>query len=306
MKMPKQKILLTKVQVNKYKSIETQQVFDVEEAVTTLVGKNEAGKTAVLEAIAKTNYFEDDPKFKFDATYDYPRKERKKFTKSEEDVTVVTSSYKISDAYLREIQSSVGKNTFNVKEFTCSRAYLSDSWTYTGISANKAEFLKHKLKQYGITDPAFSEEFMSLNTLAEVEALETKTTEDAHKKLAGFTKSYFKSAGTWSNPIESYIVWVWIKPAQSKFLYYDAYYELPSEIEIKKLQNEQLQEEELKTSKALFELADINIDELVAGENYEPYKAELEATSNEITSKLFDYWKTNTNLRVDFDIENRL
>lgn len=75
--MPEQKILLTKVELNKYKSIETVQAFNVGKAVTTLVGKNEAGKTAVLEAIAKTNYFANDPKFKFDATYDYPRKEKR-------------------------------------------------------------------------------------------------------------------------------------------------------------------------------------------------------------------------------------
>lgn len=91
-----------------------------------------------------------------------------------------------------------------------------------------------------------------------------------------------------------------------KFLYYDEYYELPSEIEIKKLQTEQLEEEKLKTSKALFDLADINIDELVNDDDYEPYKAELEATSNQITSTLFDYWKTNTNLRVEFDIQKQI
>ena len=77
-------IVLTSVKLDKYKSYETPQSFDVDEKVTVLVGKNESGKTAVLEAIAKTHYFEDDPKFKFDATHDYPRREKKRYDKSEE------------------------------------------------------------------------------------------------------------------------------------------------------------------------------------------------------------------------------
>jgi predicted ATP-dependent endonuclease of OLD family len=42
--------------------------------ITVLVGMNESGKTSVLECLAKTNYFEDDEKFKFNETLDYPRK----------------------------------------------------------------------------------------------------------------------------------------------------------------------------------------------------------------------------------------
>jgi len=53
-----------------------------------------------------------------------------------------------------------------------------------------------------------------------------------------------------------------------KFLYYNEYYALPSrDSSIEKLNEEGLEEEELKTAKALFELADINTDELINSEN---------------------------------------
>src|SRR5690606_1090078 len=74
---------------------------------------------------------------------------------------------------------------------------------------------------------------------------------------------------------------------------------------INQLQNTKLDSESLKTSRALFDLADINVQQLLKDDNYEPYKAELEATSNEITSTLFEYWKTNANLRVEFDIQKQ-
>jgi len=105
-------ILLKSVTINKYKSIETPQTFTIEDGITTIVGKNEAGKTAILEAIAKSNYFEDDSKFVFDSTYDYPRKEKKAFDKSDKDVQVISCTFEISKTLLDRIQADVGTKAF--------------------------------------------------------------------------------------------------------------------------------------------------------------------------------------------------
>ena len=48
---------LINVTIFKYKCIETEQSFKVEDDITILVGMNESGKTSLLEALAKTNYF---------------------------------------------------------------------------------------------------------------------------------------------------------------------------------------------------------------------------------------------------------
>ena len=65
---------LTKVTVHRYKSFITEQTLDVESRATRIVGKNESGKSALLESMAKTKYFDTDNKeFKFDKTLDYPR-----------------------------------------------------------------------------------------------------------------------------------------------------------------------------------------------------------------------------------------
>ena len=60
-------IKLIKANIIRYKCIETEQSFDVEDDVTVLVGMNESGKTSILEALAKTQYFENDEKFTFDS-----------------------------------------------------------------------------------------------------------------------------------------------------------------------------------------------------------------------------------------------
>ena len=299
-------IKLTNIEINKYKSIETEQSFEVDEKVTTLVGKNESGKTATLEAIAKVNYFEEDPKFKFNSTYDYPRKERKKFDKSGKDVKVIECTYEISTELFKKIKQDVGADVFKSRTFKYSRAYLSKTGTLGVISADRQKFLEFKLKESKIRDKAFVEKVNAIKSEKDINTLISETDNDVFKLFLSGLKKFFANSWNWSTgAISEYVARKWIEPNLPKFLYYDEYYALPSTIEIKDLQKNSLEEEKLKTSKALFELADINIKELLNDDDYELYKSELEATSNEITEKLFKYWKTNTSLRVEFDIEQK-
>src|SRR5712675_886441 len=73
---------LSKVRVTEYKSVQYSGDFEIGEKtvdfktgdVTCLVGKNESGKTALLEALYRLNpIIESDAKF--DVTDDYPRNE---------------------------------------------------------------------------------------------------------------------------------------------------------------------------------------------------------------------------------------
>lgn len=299
-------ITLQRVRIYKYKCIETEQSFEVDPKVTTLIGKNESGKTTILEAIAKSNYFENDPKFAFDATYDYPRKEKKQFDKSGEDISVITCFYKLSKDLLREIQNDVGSKTYINEEITYSRKYLTEKGTIGNINIDMKKFFEYKLKQYSVSDKNFLERLTTIRSAENLNALVSETADDLLLRFLTEIKPYFRNDWKWPNPIEEYVARVWIKPRLPKFLYYDEYYELPSEIEIRKLQENQLDDEHLQTSKALLELADINVNDLINDDDYEPYKAELEATSNEITATLFKYWKTNSNLRVEFDIQKQV
>jgi hypothetical protein len=64
---------LTKARVRKYRSIRDTGYFEVESAKTILVGPNEAGKSALLQALQQLNPPPDIKKF--DALRDYPRSE---------------------------------------------------------------------------------------------------------------------------------------------------------------------------------------------------------------------------------------
>ena len=64
---------LTKVHVTEFKSVYDSTPFEVGE-ITCLVGKNEAGKTAVLEALYRLNPIVEEEGI-FDVTDDYPRRD---------------------------------------------------------------------------------------------------------------------------------------------------------------------------------------------------------------------------------------
>jgi recombinational DNA repair ATPase RecF len=104
------KLKLTKVKINKYKSFNKEQEIDIDDKVTVLVGKNESGKTAFLEAIAKINYFENNPFFKLNIIGDYPRNELIRFKNSGEDTEALRCDFEISKEMMQVIEYDLGKD----------------------------------------------------------------------------------------------------------------------------------------------------------------------------------------------------
>lgn len=92
---------LSKVRVQNYRSIIDTGEFEVERLKTILVGPNEAGKTAILQAIQQIN-----PPAgvkNFDSLRDYPRALYSQISRGEvdiEDVAVVTATFELEQADL--------------------------------------------------------------------------------------------------------------------------------------------------------------------------------------------------------------
>ena len=293
---------LKDVIIHKYKSFETTQKFELENDITILVGMNESGKTSALEAIAKTRYFQNDEIFKFNATHDYPRKEKKKMEKSGENPAAITCAYEIDNALQQSIEKEMGKGVLKSTTFSVTTKY--DNGKTITISVDAKKFIEFKTKELGISSETLNEKLLKVKNETDLDALQKEYTEE--NKVAGIKSfaKYFENTNKWTNdPIGEYVYRVLVSPKIPKYLYYDEYYTLPSRIDIEKLNSSELKDNEYKTAKALFELADINTDELLDAESYEDFKAELEATQATITNELFKYWKTNANLELNFDID---
>ncbi len=298
-------IKLHEVTIHKYKCIESDQTFVVDDDVTVLVGMNESGKTSILEALGKTNYFTDDKAFTFNMTHDFPRKEKKKAEKSGEEQKAVTCKFIISDELSDKISNEVGQGVFVQKEITRYTTFVNGN-TWTNIRVDFGKFIETKTKEYNISSKALNDKLKKVTSAKELQAVKDEYKDpDYISGLSKFDKYFDKKWEKWVNPLEEYIVRNYLTPNLPKYLYYDEYYALPSRISIEKLMQEELESEELKTAKALFELADINMDELVNSTEFEDFKAELEATEATITQELFEFWSTNKNLDIEFAIDKR-
>ncbi|MNJ83823.1 recombination protein F [compost metagenome] len=295
---------LKDVKIHRYKSFESAQEFELEGDITVLVGMNESGKTSALESLAKTHYFQEDEDFKFNPTHDYPRKDKKRMEKAGENPEAITCTYEIDKNLLESIEKDLGQGVLKSTLFTVTTKY--DNSKSIGLSVDAKKFIEFKTKELGISSNALTERLLKVKTKAELDTLEKEYTDESKSSGIKSLLPYFENKNNWSNdPIGEYVYRMRLKPKMPKFLYYDEYYSLPSRISIEKLNSDSLEstENEYKTAKALFELADINTEEILESESFEDYIAELEATEAIISEELFKYWQTNKNLSIAFQID---
>ena len=299
-------ITLKKATIYKYKCVENEQTFEIEPDITVLVGMNESGKTSLLEALAKVNYFDsNDTDYHFDMTHDYPRKQKKAAEKSGQPIDAVKLYYEMDDSLRQTIEKDIGIK-FRQKTFSYTKRY--DNGATVDIEMlDTSAFIAAKLKALNVSGEKYISLFSKVKNKAEFDAAIKSLTSDGESTecltALKAMQPYLLNENNWASPISEYIWRKHIKPNIPKFMYYDDYYMLPSRISIDKIHSKQTLDNSEKTARALLELADIDTENLINADSYEDFKAELEATQAIISEELFKYWSTNQNLRIQFDID---
>ena len=299
------KLVLKEVKVYKYKCFLNEQKVAIDPKTTTIVGMNESGKTSFLSAIAKTNYFDDsDNDFKFDTTHDYPRNELIDFEDDEDDEgKIVSCTYVIPKELIEQINKELEVDVFNITEFTHNSNYRNSKITLSGIRADDRAFIEHLSKNYELSEPTQKviSELKSIDKVFALKAVEEDTGLSAFKAEI---EKYANNPTGW-NDLGHYIYVTYIRPAMPKFWYFDDYYPLSGKININKMTTSQGMTEQDKTARALFELAKIKPQDVLNAQTneYERFVALLEASANKITKEVFKFWTTNTNLDIEFKIQ---
>jgi len=295
---------LKEVKINKYKSFLQEQIVSIEDKTTRLVGKNESGKTSFLEALAKFNYFTEDSNKEFNEIFDFPKNELKSYQKKAEAVTVVVCVFELLPYQLQEIEVDLGEHVFLSKEISVSVNYGKSNKIYGGVKSDEKRLLDNLFNRY-ITDAATLEKLNKAKSI--LEAIEFCEDEIECEEILEFLTEIKNNSLDWGQTLNGYIVKKYLRGWIPKFWYFDEYYSLPSRISISKMKSKGIDDsftkEEYDTAKALFELANIEIDELYNASSFESFISELEATSNEITDEFLKYWTTNQNLEIKFEIE---
>lgn len=295
-------ISLKNIEILKYKSFTTPQSVKIEDDITVLVGMNESGKTSVLECLAKTNYFEKDEKFKFNETLDFPRKELKSISKADEKPKAIICTYELSGKLIDLIENTLGKKTWlGTKKIIITSLY-GGSKLISGVRIDFDSFLQH----IGLNQLDSDLKTKLKNVLNEEQFNQLLSEFPENSEQLEILKNYFSKDSSWQTFIEAYAYRKIIANHLPKFIYYDEYYQLPSRIVLESFLDDKAElTDDLKTAKALLDLSEINIKDLINADDFEGFIAELEATEALISDTLFKYWSANQNLNIEFKIDKR-
>lgn len=302
-------ILLTGARIYKYKSIEDSTPIVIDRDVTVLVGKNESGKTAVLEALHKALPLGD---AKFDFVFDYPRKDYVRYRplhEAKKFAVVVELTFRLGETLAGRINKEVFyESTVLDPELRFTRSTNYGNGATIGLNVNQKAAVEAFKKRFEGIEQA-EEVFASANTLEEVVAAIEAKKLPADSLLAMFAKEwrdrFAKATPNW-DMLGWHISNSYLSPSLPLFLYFDDYRLLEGKLNLESLNtrkaNKQLTEAD-ETALGLFELAGTNLAELMSEEGYENSRAKLEAIGLTITEQVFEYWKQNRELAVEFDIK---
>ena len=164
---------LTKVRITEFQSIRDSTEFDIGD-VTCLVGKNEAGKTALLKALYRLNpIIEEDGSF--DVTLDYPRRAVSEYKEEveaghREPAKVVQATYALESDDITAIQEVFGPQCLQdeTPTLTLHKGYSDeDEFTFSGLNVDKEAAIKHLVEASGLSQTLINK-LLDLETVEEM------------------------------------------------------------------------------------------------------------------------------------------
>src|SRR5215208_5093166 len=289
---------LKTVEVNHYKNV-LKSTVSIEKTVTSLVGKNESGKTSFLEALYKIKPARKNATAKIDPHKQYPawlEKRHRRQGKNIEASTFVEAVFELSKEELDKIAALFGPNVLVGNTYKVNTKY--DGKRTYDFSTNEDAAVQHFLNQnswWPITANLKRDSFTSL--VADLQA-ETFAEPEIAQTIVKSAKEMLGDDLDYHAPILQYL-----KSITPTFLYFSEFSQLPGTVDIKSVleaKPEDLSDGEL-TARTLLTMAGAATDYLKDGE-YETRKRELENVSNDISKEILSFWSTNTSLRMLVDL----
>lgn len=297
-------VRLELVRVKEFRSVWDSEEFELGD-ITCLVGKNEAGKTALLQALYRLNPINDGDG-DFDVTLDYPRAEVEDYRVEVEEgkrlpATVVTATFELDNSDLEEAMAKYGTGAFPSKKLLLSKGYTNRiTFNY---SADEPAALRH----------LFSDTELSANTLTALKAVKTadealatlgqieETSEVAllKKTLTEMSKQGF----------DHHIYNTYLSKHVPKFFYFDEYNQMSGVENIPALAK-RIEGKSLKPSDyplmGLLELARLDVDEIQSATRTQDVINKLESAGNTLGRRVLKYWSQNRHLQTRFDLRQGL
>ena len=332
---------LRTVRVREFKSVWDSNPFEVQ-SVACLVGKNEAGKTAILQALYRLNPIVGDDG-NFDVTDDYPRSEVENYQQEVESgrrrhAVVIEATFKLEPPELDAIKEEYGDGVLATPEVVISKGYARNAAGECERSVNvpivEPTLVKNLIESFdlpeGLKGQALQQSTLAAlskylteagqkqdRAVADAQAVANKIVDEA-EKAAALEKSKALAESEQAKALRGRLtellkhkslgIYIWetiLSPYFPKFLYFDEYYQMRGHDNVEALKKRK-SDNKLDPSDhpllGLIELARLDLDKLLAPNRTQDLKNKLEGASNYLSSQILKFWSQNKHLRMKFDV----
>jgi len=292
---------LQRVQVKNFRSVEDSGEFSVDR-VACLVGKNEAGKSAILQALAALNPY-DDKAHVLDVERDYPRRRLTDYQsrgQAEEQDVVVRTIWTLDESEAEELRELIGDGLTS-REVVAFRRY-GDNDVQWIAPIDYAKAVAHLIEQERFNaaeKSALGSPSNSDSLRKTLESLPGRT--DKHDRLLsrlnGFSGKNVRGA------VEAKLQ-QWLP----QFMYFSHYDRMVGKMRVDNFDARRTGREQprIEAGELVFldflEYAGTSLSEITGARTYESLNARCEAASNRITDQLLEYWTQNPHLEIEVRI----
>ena len=291
---------LQKIQVTNFRSVDDSEHFDVD-PVTCLVGKNEAGKSAILLAIAALNPNKATP-VTLDKERDYPRRHLTRYTHihGNEDAVVVQTIWQLDKTDTQAIAEDLGEDILESPLVEVSRRYGHD--IEIDVQLNHSAAVKHHLDLFALNA---SERSMLKSPKTTDELIEALNGLPSPTEKHSLMQQYLTEHGNAITRVQNHV-----RCALPSFMYISSYDRMDGAIQIedtqRKIASKEIYYDEHRGSRLFtefLEYAGVALDSITNVSTYETFNAMLQAASSNITEQILEYWSQNPDLDVEVRID---
>jgi predicted ATPase len=292
-------VRLKAAHITNYRSIRDSGEFSIDD-VTCLVGKNESGKTAILQALYRLNPYGVSNAI-FDKDLDYPRGLKSKYAETHggKEAMVVDTTWEIEEVEVRAVEQILCPDALKNRTVKALKFYGQTNYFWS----------------YNFNEPLILKTFAAKAQLSseELQRIESFTTvEDATKALEGaelspgltalrnlfaqLPKGSLKGVASAIFPIP-------------EFLYFGNYEKMSGSVALYQLAQDKANGVVTPGDDLFLDflaLSGTSVADIQSAERFEALQSDIEAASHTITDEIFEYWTQNRFLKLKFAFSNGL
>ncbi len=290
---------LTQAHITNFQSVRDSNPIPIGD-ITCLLGKNEAGKTAVLKALYRLNPINEN-EGDYDVMEDFPRTALEEYERSQESgaepATVARATFNLELDDLEHVQRLFGPEVLHSSVLTVSKGY-DNSRTFS-LDVNERAAYRYYVDNIQVPDSMRT----AISQCHDFRDLAGIPQDPSHPEDV---RDVIKMAREISEQgLDRYIYLTFLRPRLPRFVYFDEYYQLRGYENLNSLK-ERLDTGQLQPSDypilGLLNVARLDIEQLLNPGRTQLLVTKLENASTTLNRQIFKYWSQNQHLQMRFDV----